>query len=1366
MPDGDKSWLDSFLEWREGNIRTSQSIDDKMRQWQVDFQKASRPYTTVLDRVIKGVSPGFFFNRTAEEQKEIPLSSEWWEAGERSYERAQETVPTWAQILSGFAEPPFIGGVLKTGTGIEILKRTVPKTRGWTFAGREAEKSAQALREAENIVISEFPTEMEVAAREAAIPGMWKVRIPAGARQVAREATERVGETIGEAIPYTTRQATMVEVVSEGMPLFYDLAQFEKIHYGGRIQKLFEESPALIKAIAGVIKPRFKRTTPVSIIEDMTMTNSARADALAGVDSSTVRAYGKQFEVDEMGKVINVTAKNVGESLRFTDIIENPTKYNLTDGQAKQIDEMAKRIKDQFDIMYQNGVPVKMRSLEEGEIHLGRIPQMRDGEGVEQFTMRVIRNYGTPIPGLEHRAFATAEEAEKALVKFAESARGDPYNVIDAIFRSRYQAVVRQKTIDALKPLGKANVPSITESELKGAKTLFTKAKTVESSLLNMSDATKLAPATKSMMARNYPQVSRLIQEGANITDVRTAMREAVEASESKFARMQHEFNAERIYTVPKAKIRGLEDYAFPKEVSAQIDKAFMQSQGNKATGFANAISRIFRTIQAGFDVAAPFIQGIPLMSRNPRAWGQMVKGQYESMFSEVAKHAYIKDNRDVILRAIKAGASYTAPEMMEGIPAIARFPFYSKWNPLTQLAERYGRGFGFSIDVGKTEHWKAMEKGAGKMGSDGLRALAAHTENMIGTQRPWAIGMGKTQSLIESVFMFYAPQYLRSGIGLWTDMLRGGYTGKEAIKAIGSFVGGYTAVIYGLSKALGQEPEIDPRKSTWGTIKIADHHFGIPSIHTSLIKFIGDIWATAEKDPESFLKFNPFEDKTWRDNPVLKLWRQKASILTGISMDLLTGKTYMGYPSRKDWDSVRDLLALRAVPFSVSPFIESALGKGQPVAPWTFSFQQMGFRIWEVQDYEKERDLLQKYFILDRANLVSGVDYEGDKLTPIGESKLYKTHKDLTEYREKSEAEREKRAATPLEIGYVDWGKSRDANKEWRTGSLLKINQDLQDRKIDTREALRRYREVQGNYFKNTQFIDTLPEFKDVITDLNKPKSKLYEPAMIELAMDEYEQTFHNNPKLENSDGTPNYEQMNLARETFIQKHGKDYYDAIVTNAVEGKDYPPFFANYILFRDKEMWQYWQLPEGQARVDARREHPDWDAWLYTYGYTKTLITPEAKQVAQNFQWVMDLPQEELPEAYDYTANRVAKEKASEETREAWEIASGSRKPWRERTEAERTVSTEVNKFMESRKVVDGSITKAGEVLQDRFATPEQKEKAVKDIRLGTESLRQLYDVVSAYPTTKTGDLYVDALIKQLKLDFIQIDDLKLRNGLK
>jgi hypothetical protein len=396
----------------------------------------------------------------------------------------------------------------------------------------------------------------------------------------------------------------------------------------------------------------------------------------------------------------------------------------------------------------------------------------------------------------------------------------------------------------------------------------------------------------------------------------------------------------------------------FPDEIATYLEKHYSDAgtQWVRTMGNVGAMSR---NLTAVLDDSAPFIQGLFTFGRNPLVWAKSTLKQLEFLAKPENLTKYMSTPESIALHneMMKYGSTVGRFEIFEAMPQLERLagkiPVVGK-GVESGVRQTFGRaeaaftGFG---QLARDNMWKVMRKPG--MSEAELQELARSLDLMTGNLSTKAMGVGATQRDIESAWLFFSPRFTRASLAFIGDVFKGGVSGDNARKSIAGLMAGGSAMYLGVSKALGQEPDFDPRSGKFMTIKVGNDRVGVGGMLYSLARLSGNI--ASVDSPLDLLKPDRF------DNPFIKFMYGKAAPLTGMVVGAIEQKDYLGRPFESPADWAR-FLADKVVPFSIQPLYAK-----EEVVPASLAAQFVGARTfpqspYELRDEEREKQSVKTY--------------------------------------------------------------------------------------------------------------------------------------------------------------------------------------------------------------------------------------------------------------------------------------------------------------------------------------------------------------------------------------------------------------------
>jgi len=378
----------------------------------------------------------------------------------------------------------------------------------------------------------------------------------------------------------------------------------------------------------------------------------------------------------------------------------------------------------------------------------------------------------------------------------------------------------------------------------------------------------------------------------------------------------------------------GMRGRVFPEDVMVTLE-ATLGDAGSKWAKAMQDIASVSRTLGTTTDLNFGFLQGLVLLGRNPAKWAQAITNSFAALARPDVYQRYLVMKWHQAPATMERYSRYVAslgePEFFAAartggllhrglgkVPVVG--PVVSK-----QLFQRFAGAFDTFLDVARIEWWQSCEQMAlARVAAGNLTALedlGGVIRNGTGTSSLRRLGIARTQQEIEGAFFFFAPRYTRSLFAMVFDALHGGVRGNESRRALAGMavVGG--SMYAGIAYALGQRPNFDITHPGFMAVRIGDNWVGIGSGYRALLKLIGSSVRTASDDPGAFLHLWG-EDAM--DNPLLRFVRSRTSPVTSTAWDLVTGRDFIGRPTRQSWQDWAQLAQGRLSPFVVDAYLEA----------------------------------------------------------------------------------------------------------------------------------------------------------------------------------------------------------------------------------------------------------------------------------------------------------------------------------------------------------------------------------------------------------------------------------------------------------
>lgn len=245
-------------------------------------------------------------------------------------------------------------------------------------------------------------------------------------------------------------------------------------------------------------------------------------------------------------------------------------------------------------------------------------------------------------------------------------------------------------------------------------------------------------------------------------------------------------------------------------------------STWQKATlTFANTI----RHLSATLDFAEPFIQGLPLLAKDPAKWARASYFHYYAFFDPTVQARYVSNNLEDIQEAIQYGLVlgdsefYSALEAGSGVSLNPLFRHLrgSRTGAIRPAARELGRqtfgrfqnAYNMGLTMARVDLWQAMKTNwvVNKGGS--LDELAAYIRNLTGGLDSRSLSIGPNRRAIESMLLAFSPRLFRSTVALFADAVRPNTVrGRESLKSLGKLAGAIPLLYILIGKGMGRSDE------------------------------------------------------------------------------------------------------------------------------------------------------------------------------------------------------------------------------------------------------------------------------------------------------------------------------------------------------------------------------------------------------------------------------------------------------------------------------------------------------------------------------------------------------------------------------
>ena len=803
------------------------------------------------------------------------------------------------------------------------------------------------------------------------------------------------------------------------------------------LRRLVPRIPVL-RNIFGVMAPNVVANTPAGkyIVSKATLMDEG------GQKSQGVIAHLQ--EVGSQNKIFGAeTAEHTiksgplkGYSVGY--IAEHRARFEakLTPEQRLWLDRANKIEQSITEFLINHGIEINKVSLEEGGQFATRRVYARvlgDGTTLEVgFVGAAPGRPGARLPTEKHRIFKDEAEAIKNGYRYI------PYE--EALYlrlTGAYRRIANQKAADWLLTQVEWRTTGAPEELILAAESARLKLRHSQTLLAALNRAVRgerIPSVTINSIARSYPdQAQQLkaliprIQAGETTArDVQRLTRTAkglISTNEMMYANaVSQRARAREAAMTVKVGETMIPAPAFSGKILTGPDaKETMQTvmdsfrpQFSKVLGEVNKFNAVVRYYMLAGDISYPNIQLIFMMGENPKAFTQAMTGAIHSILdpkfhdSQIAKFKDVIDRHPNMILSIRGRT-----EMTE---AMAKGGWLSGETNLFPQGEKYQKSLGLLIP-------RAMGKGMGKLltpfqrGMEGGLDLAgiylalanehmATTPAEIADLDQWInefrgltsssrMGVTALQRQRERGAVL-APQYNRAIASWLWSLTRGGLRGHLARRSLARGMVPIVIMAILISLLRGEDKDeiiehLNPNSSKFLTWDMAGQQVGPGSKVRSLLKLL----AQSASNPDDLLEFS-------MNNPALRFARGNASPAVSSGIDLLTGKSYIGDPTRDGLLSFsKEILGGNLLPIWVqSTLLEGGNAGGRTVRGLAEFF---GWRAYPEPLWNEVGRLKDRYAQQDFRKAWEDLNREQIDTVRVN-------HPDLVELEEKARLEQAKR--------------------------------------------------------------------------------------------------------------------------------------------------------------------------------------------------------------------------------------------------------------------------------------------------------------------------------------------------------------------
>ncbi len=921
----------------------------------------------------------------------------------------------------------------------ETAVRTAIATLPFAALGGGAGIAREARQPVTEVPLdTDIPTQLPITAPEAVRPPTGAVTPEISSAVPIEPVAESPAITIPSELPTTAPPiAPQAEAIgrtsSEWTGSMVDLQSADTvadIAFRDDYVRRWVNALPLVRNVAKIFNPSAVANTPAE-----------RAMGIRAVlrDEGKQKSQGIISHLEELGNQGRIFGKVNEDGLIATgklagqqpnDIRSNPGKYDLTEEQ-KQWVERANDIEEaKLDFLKRNGIDINELAFEEGGRYAGRkvwAKVLKDGEVISTASIGSGR-IGAKLATEKTRVFKTAKEATEAGYRYLPEDEALFLNV-----RGAYNRVADKQMSDWLLtqvPWRTTGAPEELRMAAVAANTKKRHSQQLLGALNRAVRGERIPDATINAIAGSYPVQAKIlkdlipqIQVGAptakTVQNLDQVARGLIETDKSD---AQRAVNV-RARARERALLLGFEEAAIPhpafsgkiltgkgaKETAETFRKTF-DSGLNEALMEVNKVNAVSRYFMLAGD-ASPFaIQLIFLTGENPKIHAKSFGGFTKALFDERFHSSYLAKHKDTIdrhpnLLLTKSGATEFTEATARGGwlsgDSVLLPKAESYWKQLALILPRtigkvgatvispFARGFETALDVAGIELAEAYDYMATT--PEATADIDQFINEFRGVTSSARLGVSPLEQQLETVAVL-APKYNRAIAGLLVDLGRGGIRGKLARRSLTKGITALSAMAVVISLARGEDQDeildhFNPNSPSFFTWEIAGQRIGPGSKVRSVIKVL----AQSASNPESLLQFS-------MDNPALRFARGNLAPVPGAGIDLITGRTYMGDPTRDGLMSfTKEILAKRLLFIWLQTvLLEGGDLKGRGVRGVTEFFGGRAYpeglwgEVGNLRDKYSKADYNLKYEELNRGQI----------------DKLLRNHPDLKDSEEKARVE------------------------------------------------------------------------------------------------------------------------------------------------------------------------------------------------------------------------------------------------------------------------------------------------------------------------------------------------------------------------
>jgi len=732
------------------------------------------------------------------------------------------------------------------------------------------------------------------------------------------------------------------------------------------------------------------------------------------------------------------------------------------------------------------------------------------------------------------------------------------------------------------------------------------------------------------------------------------------EMSDEKIARKQKEIiemstnwkNLELREAVQKGvmKRHPLHGTALPPEASREF-AALFSDEFSKSSAFLtvpSALANTMRVLATGADLGVMLLHGIGGigMMASPNVFMPMgqrfawAKGSYNmgrAMWSPKVRTEWYTRTQETRREMQKYGIAFFRSTHIEDLPLPGMFtkgrgrpglkkPGIKQFERSVELAwtvpERMMNGFGFFLDVSKTEMWKVQSKmikqhfgAVDNLGNpkeptpkerqkmeDALNDVAASMNAIHGTLQPAAVGIPSKQRNFESAFLLYAALYRRSSIAVMKNLMS---TSKwrrgMALESVTGMLAAGAGIAWAIKSAGLNDDVLTPGSADFMSVKVGGMRVGIGTPFYSFIRMGKDITDQMVDDPGGLLEVN------FSDNSLLKWFRSGSSPITSIGIDIGTGQDFIGDPLRDTtggWEvnKIGDRISRSLMPFWIDTIQDSIWGsKDMPPSAGLAEF--FGLRTSPQSAYGRLKTARNVAILIDEDPALmkwkqeqesKDLPIDGDTIPKLLLKQLVERHPALQDLEVEISEDVERRGSyiRKRQDEYINHvrlnrkGRGPEFGEPFGLEMKLKgLEEQFANYEITGKQLRERWETLEAeNRGANQQLAET---YADVIATFNERRlgdmNTVADQFVFDHWYDRYRQEVTGSAALHDIYGNFDSDEFKRRQQVFedfmVENYGAASWKYIQDMRTQGKLLPPSLQRLSIARNEQLGEFWDLPD-------------------------------------------------------------------------------------------------------------------------------------------------------------------------------------------